>query len=113
MSLKSASWIFVPVLGAALVLLILCACAVTGVGYEGGGYGDVGVGYVGGVYEPYGYDYGGWGGRYRVGPPAGGDRGRGDGPRGGRGAPSIPRGARGGVGHGGGGGHSGGGGHGH
>jgi hypothetical protein len=73
--------------GAALAsLLMLSACAV-GVGY-GPGY-DGPDGYVGGVYEPYGYDYGGWGGRYRVGPPRGGfhggggdERGRG-GPRGG------------------------------
>jgi len=42
----------------------LCSCAVTGVGVEG----DAGVGYSGGYYEPYGYDYGGWGGAYRVGP---------------------------------------------
>ncbi len=63
--------------GAALLTLLLAigACAVTGVGvgYEGD--------YVGGVYEPYGYDYGGWGRGYRVGPPRGGDRGRGPGPR--------------------------------
>jgi len=42
--------------------LLLCACAVTGVGVEGS------VGYDGGYYEPYGYDYGGWGVGYRVGP---------------------------------------------
>ncbi len=97
---------------AATTLVLVSACAV-----EGGGYGgDVGVGYVGGVYEPYGYDYGGWGGGYRVGPPRGGPgygggwRGGGhpDGghPGGGRGAPSIPSGP-----HGGGGGPHGGGGH--
>jgi hypothetical protein len=71
-------------------LVTLAACVVGG--YEG----DVGVGYVGGVYGPGGYDYGGWGPGYRVGPPRGGERGRG-----GRTAPSIPHGARGG-GHGGG-----------
>ena len=51
----------------AVTLLMLCACAVTGVGVEGG------VGYAGGYYEPYGYDYGGWGAGYRVGPSRGGD----------------------------------------
>ena len=49
---------------AALTLLGLCSCAVTGVGVDG----TVGVGYVGGYYEPYGYDYGGWGPGYHVGP---------------------------------------------
>jgi hypothetical protein len=44
------------------MILGLSACAVTGVGVEGG------VGYAGGYYEPYGYDYGGWGAGYRVGP---------------------------------------------
>jgi hypothetical protein len=48
-------------LGAAAAL-VLCACAVTGVGVEGS------VGYAGGYYEPYGYDYGDWGVGYRVGP---------------------------------------------
>jgi hypothetical protein len=48
----------------AMMLTILFACTVTGVGVDG----EVGVGYVGGYYEPYGYDYGGWGGGYRVGP---------------------------------------------
>ena len=48
----------------AMVLTALYACAVTGVDVDG----SVGVGYVGGYYEPYGYDYGGWGGGYRVGP---------------------------------------------
>jgi hypothetical protein len=47
---------------AAMLVGILSACAVTGVGVEGS------VGYDGGYYEPYGYDYGGWGGGYRVGP---------------------------------------------
>ena len=76
------------------LLGILAACAVGGPGYDG--YGDVGVGYVGGFYEPYGYDYGGWGGRYHVGPPRGGGHpgeGRAVGGRpggGGRSAPSIP-----------------------
>ena len=46
----------------AMAALMLCACAVTGVGVEGS------VGYAGGYYEPYGYDYGGWGVGYRVGP---------------------------------------------
>ncbi len=48
-------------LGATL-LMLLCACEVTGVGVEGS------VGYDGGYYEPYGYDYGDWGTGYRVGP---------------------------------------------
>jgi hypothetical protein len=46
----------------AMTALMLCACAVTGVGVEGS------VGYDSGYYEPYGYDYGGWGGGYLVGP---------------------------------------------
>jgi hypothetical protein len=49
---------------AAATLTMLFACEVTGVGVDS----SVGVGYVGGYYEPYGYDYGGWGGAYRVGP---------------------------------------------
>jgi len=88
--------------GAALLAVAACAVAACAVGVGGPGY-DGGVGYVGGYYEPWGYDYGGWGGRYRVGPPRGGfghDGGRrADGGRptggghptgGGRGAPSIP-----------------------
>jgi len=81
--------------GALAMLGGLAACAV-----EGPGYGEVDYGYVGGYYEPYGYDYGGWGGRYHVGPPGrGGGRAEGhpDGGRpgghpggGGRSAPSIP-----------------------
>lgn len=47
----------------------IAACAVGGPGYYDGG---VDVGYAGGFYEPCCYDYGGWGGRYRVGPPPGG-----------------------------------------
>jgi hypothetical protein len=96
MSLKSTPWSLCA--GGLVLLGIVSACAVTGVGYDGE------VGYVGGFYEPYGYDYGGWGGRYHVGPPRGGagrDGGRagGGGHAGGRGAPSIPSGARGGGGH--------------
>jgi hypothetical protein len=55
-----------------VTLAIFSACAVTGVGVDG----SVGVdyGYPGAYYEPYGYDYGGWGGGYRVGP----SRGHGD-----------------------------------
>ncbi len=84
---------------AALGILMLAgiyACVATG-----GGYGD--VGYVGGYYEPGGYEYGGWGGGYRVGPPRGGDRGAVRSHGGGHAAPSIPTGSRGGGGHGGGG----------
>ena len=51
----------------AMMLSMLFACAVTGVGVEGS------VGYDGGYYEPYGYDYGGWGGTYFVGPGRGFD----------------------------------------
>jgi hypothetical protein len=82
----------------ALALVLLHACAVGGVGVDG----SVGVGYVGGYYEPYGYDYGGWGGGYRVGPGWGGDRRGGHSPGSYRPAPasrptpSIPRGSRGG-----------------
>ena len=86
MRIESASWS--RGLGASLLLLIMSACV--GVGYGGS------VGYVGGVYEPYGYDYGGWGGHYRVGPQRG-ERGGG----GGRGGHSIPSAPRGGGGHGG------------
>lgn len=38
---------------------------------EHGDGGGLDVGYAGGYYEPWGYDYGGWGGGYRVGPPRG------------------------------------------
>lgn len=84
--------------GAALMALAACTVSGGGVAYDGG-YADVGVGYEGGFYEPYGYDYGGWGGRYHVGPPRGGPRdgGHPGGGRpvghpggGGRSAPSIP-----------------------
>ncbi len=68
-------WAFGAVLLA--LLLAIGACEVTGVGVGYGGEAD----YVGGFYEPYGYDYGGWGRGYRVGPPRGGDHGRGPGPR--------------------------------
>jgi hypothetical protein len=57
------SRVLATALGAA-ALTMLIACEVTGVGVDS----SVGVGYVGGYYEPYGYDYGGWGGAYRVGP---------------------------------------------
>jgi hypothetical protein len=86
----------------ATVIACVASCAVGGPGYYDGG---VDVGYVGGFYEPCCYDYGGWGGRYRVGPPRGegwhpgaghpssgpGRPGGGAGhPGGGRPAPSIP-----------------------
>jgi hypothetical protein len=80
----------------AVAVTLLYACAVDGVGVDT----TVGVGYVGGYYEPYGYDYGGWGGGYRVGPGRGGDR-RGDHPShsyrpapASRPTPSIPHGSR-------------------
>jgi hypothetical protein len=84
--------------------LVVGACAVGPVGYDG----DVGVGYYGGFYEPYGYDYGGWGPGYHVGPPRGGER-RGDGGyggyggHGGHGGPGPDHGGGPGGGHGGGG----------
>jgi hypothetical protein len=56
------------VCGTVLCLTGLYACAVSGVGVDG----SVGVGYTAGYYEPYGYDYGGWGGGYRVAPWHGG-----------------------------------------
>jgi hypothetical protein len=71
---------------AAFAILASCTVGVGGGGYYGDGY--AGVGYVGDYYEPYGYDYGGWGGRYHVGPPPGG-RGGGH-PGGGDSAPSSP-----------------------
>jgi hypothetical protein len=81
----------------------LSAC-VAGVGYDG----DVGVGYSPGYVEPIGYDYGGWGGGYRVGPGRGGDRRSAPSashayraaPQS-RSTPSIPMGSRGGGSHGG------------
>jgi hypothetical protein len=81
----------------AVVLTMMNACEVTGVGVDG----SVGVvGYDAGYYEPYGYEYGGWGGGYRVGPGRGGDR-RGGGPShsyrpapASRPTPSIPHGSR-------------------
>jgi hypothetical protein len=95
MNITRSRWM-ATALGAVAVTM-LYACAVTGVGVDG----TVGVGYVGGYYEPYGYDYGGWGGGYRVGPGRGGDR-RGDHPShsyrsapASRPTPSIPRGNRG------------------
>jgi hypothetical protein len=93
MSIESTPW-RAGILGLALLGLV-AACAVGGPGYDDGyGYGDVEVGYGGGYYEPYGYDYGGWGGRYHVGPPRGGrpEEGRAGGHPGGgvRSAPSIP-----------------------
>jgi len=74
---------FTAALGAAIFTL-LQGCVVGGGGYYEGG--AVGVSYDADYYEPYGYEYGGWGGRYRVGPPRGGEH-RPDG--GGRQAPSY------------------------
>jgi hypothetical protein len=44
------------------ILMMLSGCVATGGGY------------VEGVYEPAGYGYGGWGPRYHVAPPRGGER---------------------------------------
>jgi hypothetical protein len=52
------------------VLILLGGCVADGGGYDGA----VGVSYQADFYEPYGYEYGGWGGRYHVGPPRGGER---------------------------------------
>ena len=60
---------------------------VAGVGY-GVGYG-VDVGYNPGYIESPGYEYGGWGGGYRVGPPRGSER-----HGGGRTVPRLSAGAR-------------------
>ena len=87
---------------AAFAILASCTVGVGGGGYYGDGY--AGVGYVGDYYEPYGYDYGGWGGRYHVGPPPGGRGHDGGGHSGGGGRP-MGGGRPGGGGHGGGGGH--------
>jgi hypothetical protein len=95
-----------PLRGAAAALLLAALCILSSCAVSGPGYGDgYAVGYVGGdYYEPWGYEYGGWGGRYRVGPPPGGPRYGGRPPAGGgghggfggghggggRSAPSIP-----------------------
>ena len=90
MIIKPPHWKRVIIAGASLAVVAACAVG----GYAGGG---VDVGYVGGYYEPCCYDYGGWGGRYRVGPPRGGVEHGGARPPqgghptgGGRAAPSIP-----------------------
>jgi hypothetical protein len=59
---------FAMLLGIAAVTL-LPACVAGGGGYYGGG-GGVDVTYGADFYEPWGYEYGGWGPRYWVGPPA-------------------------------------------
>jgi hypothetical protein len=53
------------------VLTLLQACVAGGGGYYEGGGAE--VSYGADFYEPYGYEYGGWGPRYWVGPPRGGD----------------------------------------
>ncbi len=73
MSVLRCRWVAAG-LGAVL-LTLLNACEVTGVGVDG----SVGVGYDAGYYEPFGYEYGGWGRGYRVGRGRVGDR-RGGGP---------------------------------
>jgi hypothetical protein len=57
-------------LPAGVLLLVMLASCVAGVGYDG----DVGVAYSPGYIQPYGYEYGGWGPGYVVGPGRGGDR---------------------------------------
>jgi hypothetical protein len=85
--------------GIGLSLLTVLASCVAGVGYDS----DVGVGYYSpGFVEPFGYDYGGWGGGYRVGPGRGGELRPSASSHAFRGAshsrstPSIPSGSRGG-----------------
>jgi hypothetical protein len=52
-------------------LMIPAACTLEpGYGYDGTANIGVGIDY----YEPLGFDYGGWGGNYRSGPPRGGVR---------------------------------------
>jgi hypothetical protein len=81
------------------ILLLPSACAFDpgyGYGYAGP---DIGVGID--YYEPFGFDYGGWGGNYRTGPPRGGYRSSGPGHHAYRsappshGMPSIPAGPHG------------------
>src|ERR1700677_3524032 len=96
MRIKPPRWKMVLIAGASFAAVT--ACAVGGYdGYDGYAGGGVDVGYVGGYYEPCCYDYGGWGGRYRVGPPRGGIEHGGARPSpgghpvgGGRPGPSIP-----------------------
>jgi hypothetical protein len=96
MRIKPPRWKMALVAGASFAAVAACAVG----GYDGYAGGGIDVGYVGGYYEPCCYDYGGWGGGYRVGPPRGGfDRGGGRAspgghPGGGRAAPSIPGRAR-------------------
>jgi hypothetical protein len=68
-----------------VLFALLAGCAV-GVG---GPY--VESGYVSGYYEPYGYEYGGWGGGYRVAPPRGGERGHAESSHAYRAAPASHR----------------------
>jgi hypothetical protein len=68
MNITCKRWIAVAL--GVVALSMLNGCEVTGASVDG----SVGVGYVGGYYEPYGYEYGGWGGGYRVGPGRGDDR---------------------------------------
>jgi|ERR1700677_1574342 hypothetical protein len=93
MRIKPPRWKMVLIAGASFAAVTACAVG----GYDGYAGGGVDVGYVGGYYEPCCYDYGGWGGRYRVGPPRGGIEHGGARPSpgghpvgGGRPAPSIP-----------------------
>ena len=59
----------------AIGLMLLNACAVSGGGVDGAAGVGYDTGYYGaGYYEPWGYEYGGWGGRYQMGPGRGGDR---------------------------------------
>ncbi len=99
MSAATRGWILA---GAGLMVAAGLAGCVAGVGYDG----DVAVGYSPGYIEPYGYDYGGWGGGYRVGPGRGGDHRAAPGPSHGyrsapqsRSTPSIPHGSGGSRGH--------------
>jgi hypothetical protein len=63
-----------PTALAMLLLVVLCGCAYPGVSYGGAVAVDFEDGYPGDYFEPYGFEYGGWGGGYRVGPPRHGGR---------------------------------------
>jgi hypothetical protein len=78
-TLKTLSWKPTLLVLALLLLGSLSSCAYPDFGYGGAvvvGDDDDDFGYPGDYFEPYGYEYGGWGGGYRVGPPMGGDRRR-------------------------------------
>ena len=62
-----------PIALAITMLVACCSCAYPS-DYEGTVMVDYEDGYPGDYFEPYGFEYGGWGGGYRVGPPRHGER---------------------------------------